>query len=114
MRPMIPSKKGPKRPISRDGRNSPGDDMSDDTHDPTEFDYISDFQDVLSQRAIAFCNLAKLADSAKDPAVKELCLTMMRKISASVKTPSTAEVRLVSGGARPGDRSDQMNPTQDR
>jgi hypothetical protein len=88
--------------------------MSDDTHDPTDLDYISDFQDVLSQRAIAFCNLAKLADTAKDPAVKELCLTMMRKVAASVKSPSTAEVRLVSGGGLGGGQAGQTHPTQDR
>ena len=88
--------------------------MSDDTHDPTELDYISDFQDVLSQRAIAFCNLAKLADNAKDPAVKELCLTMMRKVSASVRSPSTAEVRVVSGGRTTGDPSSQTGPTHER
>lgn len=107
------SKTSDESPISRDTRNGPGEEMSDDTHDPTELDYISDFQDVLSQRAIAFCNLAKLADNAKDPAVKELCLTMMRKVSASVKSPSTAEVRLVSGGKRPGDPTNQINPTHE-
>jgi hypothetical protein len=73
--------------------------MSDDTNDPTELDYASDFQDVISQRAIAFCNLAKLADNVKDAAIKELCLAMMRKVSASVKSPSTAEVRLLAGGS---------------
>jgi hypothetical protein len=72
--------------------------MSEDTHDPTELDYLSDFQDVVSQRAIAFCNLAKLADSVKDEAVKELCLAMMRKVSASVKLPSTVELRMLAGG----------------
>lgn len=70
--------------------------MSNDPHDPIDLDYALDFQDVVAQRAIAFCNLAMLADKVKDDAVKELCLVMMRKVSASVKAPSTAEVRVLS------------------
>jgi hypothetical protein len=81
--------------------------MTDDTHDPTELDYLSEFQDVISQRAIAFCNVAKLADSVKDPTVKELCLAMMRKVSASVKSPSTAEVRVLTGGQAEGRRGER-------
>ena len=72
--------------------------MSEDTHDPTELDYLFDYQDIVSQRAIAFCHLAKIADKVKDEAIKDLCLTMMRKVSATVKTPSTAEVRVLTGG----------------
>jgi hypothetical protein len=83
--------------------------MSEDTDDPTELDYLSDFQDVVSQRAIAFCNLARLADSVKDAAVKELCLAMMRKVSASVKSPSTAEVRMLTGGQSDAVKQDRLS-----
>ncbi len=70
--------------------------MTDDTHDdPFGFEQQSDFQDVISQRAIAFCGVAKLADTVKDEAVKELCLTMMRKVTASIRSPSTAELRVI-------------------
>ena len=60
--------------------------MSDDTHD----DMInlvdpSEYEDPVSQRAMAFCHVAKLADTVQDEAVKELCLTMLRKLNASIK-----------------------------
>jgi hypothetical protein len=80
--------------------------MSDDTHDPIDLDYPTDFQDVVSQRAIAFCNLAKLADNVRDSAIKDLCLKMMEKVSASVKSPSTAEVRLLHGSQSDSPRGD--------
>jgi hypothetical protein len=69
--------------------------MSDDTNDDLELDALSDFQDVISQRAIAFCNVARLAGSLEDAVVKDLCLTMMRKLTASIKSPSTASLHVV-------------------
>ncbi len=73
--------------------------MSDDTHD----DMInlvdpSEYEDPVSQRAMAFCHVAKLADTVQDEAVKELCLTMLRKLNASIRTPSTADLRSIEGG----------------
>ena len=64
--------------------------MSDDTHD----DMInlvdpSEHEDPVSQRAMAFCHVAKLADTVQDEAVKERCLTMLCKLKASIRTPST-------------------------
>ena len=54
----------------------------------------------VSRRAMAFCHVAKLADTIIDEAVKELCLTMPRKLNASIKTPSTADLRSIEGGHR--------------
>jgi hypothetical protein len=77
--------------------------MSDDTHD----DMInlvdpSEYEDPVSQRAMAFCHVAKLADTVQDEAVKELCLTMLRKLNASIRTPSTADLRSIEGGHKSG------------
>jgi len=47
---------------------------------------------------MAFYHVAKLADTIKDMVVKEQCLTMLRKLNASVKTPSTADLRSIEGG----------------
>lgn len=69
--------------------------MSDDHSEKPELDYYADFQDPVAQRAVAFCNLAQIAESAKDAEVKELCLAMMRKVSATVKTPPRAELKTL-------------------
>jgi hypothetical protein len=47
---------------------------------------------------MAFCDVAKLADTVQNEAVKELCLTMLRKLNASIRTPSTADFRSIEGG----------------
>ena len=57
--------------------------------DPTVFD------DFVSQRAIAFVYLARFAEGSKDQTAKELTFTMMRKLSMSIKTPSTADLKVV-------------------
>ena len=75
--------------------------MSDDTQDhTTDLTDPSEYEDPVSQRAMAFCHVAKLADTIKDEAVKELCLTMLRKLNASIRTPSTADLRSIEGGHR--------------
>jgi hypothetical protein len=68
--------------------------MTDDVNDDVE--YFADFQDVIAQRTLAFCRLAQVTDAAKDEHVRELCLAMMRKVCASIRTPATGEVRLIS------------------
>jgi len=75
--------------------------MSDDTHDDA-IDLVdpSEYEDLVSQRAMAFCHVAKLADTIKDEAIKEMCLTMLRKLNASIKTSSTADLRSIEGGHR--------------
>ncbi len=73
--------------------------MSDDVHDGANS--LADpfyYEDTVSQRAMAFYHVAKLADGIKDEAVKDLCLTMLRKLNASVKIPSTADLRSIEGG----------------
>jgi hypothetical protein len=73
--------------------------MSDDTQDhTTDSTDPSEYEDPVSQRAMAFCHVAKLADTIQDEAVKELCLTMLRKLNASIRTPSTADLRSIEGG----------------
>ena len=75
--------------------------MTDDTHDDTlSLTDPSEYEDPVSQRAVAFCHVARLADSVEDEAVKELCLTMLRKLNASIRTPSTADLRSIEGGPR--------------
>ena len=73
--------------------------MSDDTDDDncTVFEEIdvSTFHDVVSQRSIAFVHLARFAETCADQTAKELTFTMMRKVSMSIKTPSTADLKVV-------------------
>ena len=49
---------------------------------------------------MAFYYVAKLSDTVKDKATKELCLTMLRKLNSSIKAPSTAELHAIDGGAQ--------------
>lgn len=55
------------------------------------------YEDQVSQRAMAFYHIARLTDGVQDDAVKDLCLTMLRKLNASIKAPSTAELRSIEG-----------------
>ena len=73
--------------------------MSDDTDDIDLAD-PSEFDDPLSQRVIAFCHVAKLADAVNDEAVKEQCLTMLRRLNACVRTPPSAVIRSIDDGPR--------------
>jgi hypothetical protein len=57
----------------------------------------SEYEDPVSQRAMAFCHVAKLADTVQDEAVKELCLTMLRKLNASIRTPSGGPPSIEGG-----------------
>jgi len=77
--------------------------MSDDTQDhTTDLTDPSEYEDPVSQRAMAFCHVAKLADTIKDEAIKEMCLTMLRKLNATIRTSSTAELRSIEGRRSPG------------
>ena len=72
--------------------------MSDETHDDTvNFSDPFGYEDTISQRAMAFYHVARLTDSIKDETVKDLSLTMLRKLNASIKAPATAELRLIDG-----------------
>ena len=68
-------------------------DNTGDLNDPFYYD------NSVSQRAMAFYYVAKLSDTVKDKAIKELCLTMLRKLNGSIKAPATAELRSIEGGA---------------
>ena len=76
--------------------------MSDDVNDDDIIDLAdpSEYADQVSQRTMAFCHLAKLTDTIEDGAVKELCLTMLRKLNSSIRAPSTAELRSIESGPR--------------
>lgn len=72
--------------------------MTDDANDDvTELDHPADYQDMVSQRAMAFCHVAKLADSIRDESIKEECLVMLKKLNTSIKAPSTAAVVSIEG-----------------
>ena len=70
------------------------DDDQVDLHDPSEF------EDAVSQRAMAFCHVARIADHAKNEAVRAECLTMLRKLNACIRTPPSGVVRAISDGPR--------------
>jgi hypothetical protein len=75
--------------------------MSDETHDDTiDLADPSEYEDLVSQRAMAFCHVAKLADTIKDETVKEQCLLMLRKLNSSIRAPSTAELLSIEGRPR--------------
>ncbi len=75
--------------------------MSDNNDDDTgELADPFYYEDSVSQRAMAFYYVAKLSDTIKDRAIKELCLTMLRKLNGSIRAPSTAELRSIDGGAQ--------------
>jgi hypothetical protein len=75
--------------------------MSDETLDDTiDLADPSEYEDLVSQRALAFCHVAKLADTINDETVKEQCVLMLRKLNSSIRAPSTAELRSIEGGSR--------------
>jgi hypothetical protein len=73
----------------------------DDDGDDAVFD-INDldpaaFEDFVAQRAIAFCYLVRVSDMTKDQTARDLTFTMMRKVSMSIRTPSTADIKIMGG-----------------
>jgi hypothetical protein len=82
------------QPHPLEGQSAMTDNIDDD------MDGLADpfsYEDLVSQRAMAFYHVARLTDTVQDEAVKELCLTMLRKLNASIKAPSTAELRTIEG-----------------
>jgi hypothetical protein len=80
--------------VQLEGQSAMTDNIDDD------MDGLADpfsYEDLVSQRAMAFYHVARLTDTVQDEAVKELCLTMLRKLNASIKAPSTAELRTIEG-----------------
>jgi hypothetical protein len=43
---------------------------------------------------MVFHHIAKLTDEVKDPEVKNLCMTMLRKLNVSIRVPS-GELRSI-------------------
>jgi len=54
--------------------------------------------DPVAQRAYAFVHLARHIEVANDLTAKELTYTMMRKMCASIKSTSTADLKVIEGG----------------
>ena len=55
------------------------------------------FEDPVSQRAYAFVHLARYAEESTDDTARELTYTMMLKVCASIKTNSTADLKVIDG-----------------
>jgi hypothetical protein len=63
--------------------------MSDDTYDHLSGSYDPFYYEApISERAMVFHHVAKLTDEVTDPEVKELCLTVLRKLNLSIRVPS--------------------------
>jgi hypothetical protein len=56
------------------------------------------FEDPVSQRAYAFVHLARYVEESTDDTARELTYSMMRKLCASIKTASTADLKVIGGG----------------
>ena len=62
--------------------------MTDDVNDDeTELSHPAEYQDRVSQRTVAFCHLAKLADTIRDEGVKKECLVMLKKAQRQHQGP---------------------------
>ena len=70
--------------------------MSDDANDD-DLNGLYDpfcYEDRIAERAMVFRHLARLTDQVKDAEVRELCLTVLKKINASIRVP-TGELRSI-------------------
>ena len=78
--------------------------MSDDADndDPLDLADPSEFQDAVSQRAVAFCHVARVADVVGNADVREQCLAMLRKLNASIRTPPSAQLRAIDDSRQKG------------
>jgi len=61
-------------------------------------DEMPTFDDAVSQRAYAFVHVARFAENCEDVVIRDLSYAMMRKLCSSIKTTSTAEIRVIEGG----------------
>jgi hypothetical protein len=75
--------------------------MRNDDDDVVELVEYDDtvFDDPVAQRCYAFVHLAKYAETSSDPTARDLTYTMMRKVCSSIKATSTADLRVIDGGA---------------
>ena len=69
--------------------------MSDDSYDDLNGSYDPFYyEDPISERAMVFHHIAKLTDEVKDSEVRDLCLTVLRKLNVSIRVPS-GELRSI-------------------
>lgn len=69
--------------------------MSDDTNDDLNGSYDPFYyEDPVSERAMVFHHLARLTSELKDGEVRQLCMTVLRKLNASIRVP-TGELRAI-------------------
>lgn len=62
--------------------------MADDAYDELNDSYDPFYyENPISERAMVFHHVTKLTDEVKDPEVKDLCLTVLRKLNASMRVP---------------------------
>jgi hypothetical protein len=71
----------------------------DDIVELIEDSDITIVEDAVSQRCYAFVHLAKYAEFSSDATARELTYSMMRKVCSSIKATSTADLRVIDGGA---------------
>ena len=75
--------------------HNPSKTMSDDTYDDLSGSYDPFYyEDPISERAMVFHHIAKLTDEVKDSEVRDLCLTVLRKLNVSIRVPS-GELRSI-------------------
>jgi len=58
---------------------------------------VGSLEDPVSQRCYAFVHLAKYAETSNDSILKDLTYTMMKKVCSSIKSTSTADLRVIDG-----------------
>jgi hypothetical protein len=69
--------------------------MSDDTYDDLNGLYDPFYYETpISERAMVFHHIAKLTDEVNDPEVKNLCMTILKKLNVSIRVPS-GELRSI-------------------
>ena len=69
--------------------------MNDDNASLLDELDVAGFNDAIAQRVVAFVLLARFAEKVSDGTVQEITLSMMRKVVMSIKTPSTADLKVV-------------------
>jgi hypothetical protein len=56
------------------------------------------YSDALAQRMMAFVSLANCADNLAGEETKDLVHAMMKKVTSTIKAPSTADLKVIGGG----------------
>ena len=77
--------------------------MSDDTYDDLSASYDPFYyEDPISERAMVFHHIAKLTDEVNDPEVKNLCMTVLKKLNVSIRVPSGELRSIEKSNSHPG------------